>query len=240
MALSATCFSIPSFNLYHTLLLALVSVIAFTCSSCALLLIYWAPCPIVLAGSLSFSSLLSLSLSQPVDVAEYVFLSPCLPGLVSLSCHLLFLSCSLLWNFSCSCLLLFYIYLVCSSLDLLVLYLFVILWFSCVVKLVISLLLFFLLVIFLFYWSPCLYWTSYVPVEPCPVLSLCCYRVPVLTCSCYWFTLPGTWPASESAVNKYLSSALWCLAWRFPSAWPCRFFCCYSTCWCPGYPSGVP
>ncbi len=147
MALSATCFSIPSFNLYHTLLLALVSVIAFTCSSCALLLIYWAPCPIVLAGSLSFSPLLSLSLAQPVDVAEYVFLSPCLVGLVSLSCHLLFLSCSLLCNFSCSCLLLFYIYLVCSSLDLLVLYLFVILWFSCVVKLVI-----FLLVIL--YWFP--------------------------------------------------------------------------------------
>ncbi len=82
MALSAMCFSIPSsFNLYHTLLLALVSVIAFTCSSCALL-IYWAPCPIVFAGSLSFPPLLSL----PVDVAEYVFLSPCLVGLVSLSC----------------------------------------------------------------------------------------------------------------------------------------------------------
>ncbi len=141
MALSATCFSIPSFNLYHTLLLALVSVIAFTCSSCALLLIYWAPCPIVLAGSLSFSPLLSLS--QPVDVAEYVFLSPCLVGLVSLSCHLLFLSCSLLCNFSCSCLLLFYMYLVCSSLDLLVLYLFVILWFSCVVK-----------IVRFFYWFP--------------------------------------------------------------------------------------
>ncbi len=91
MALSAMCFSIPSsFNLYHTLLLALVSVIAFTYSSCALLLIYWAPCPIFFAGSLSFSPLLSLSLSLPVDVAEYVFLSPCLVGLVSLSCHLLF------------------------------------------------------------------------------------------------------------------------------------------------------
>ncbi len=91
------------------------------------------------------------------------------------------------------------------------------------VKLVIF---FFLLIIFVL--SPCLDWTSYVPVEPCPVLSLCCYRVPVLTCSCYWFTLPGTWPASESEVNKYLSSALWCLPWPFPSAWPCFFFCCYS------------
>ncbi len=107
--------------------LPLVSVIAFTCSSCALLLIYWAPCPIVFAGSLSFSPILSLSLSLPVDVAEYVFLSPCLVGLVSLSCHLLFLSCSLLKHFSCSCLVLFYIYLVCSSLDILFLYLFVVL-----------------------------------------------------------------------------------------------------------------
>ncbi len=39
--------------------------------------------PYCLGGSLSFSPLLSLSL--PVDVAEYVFLSPCLVGLVSLS-----------------------------------------------------------------------------------------------------------------------------------------------------------
>ncbi len=95
MALSAMCFSIPSsFNLYHTLLLALVSVIAFTCSSCALLLIYWAPCPIVFTGLLSFSPLLSL----PVDVAEYVFLSPCLVGLVSLSvlCPCLVICCSCL------------------------------------------------------------------------------------------------------------------------------------------------
>ncbi len=96
MALSAMCFSIPSFYLCHTLLLARVSVIAFTCSSFALLLIYWAPCPIVFAGSLSFSPLLSLSLLLPVDVAEYVFLSPSLVGLVSLSSLLLFLSCSLL------------------------------------------------------------------------------------------------------------------------------------------------
>ncbi len=100
MALSAMRFSVPSFNLCHTLLSALVSVIAFTCSSCALLLIYWAPCPIVFAGSLSFSPLLSLSLSLPVDVAEYVFLSPCLVGLVSLSCR----SCVFVLSVLCPCL----------------------------------------------------------------------------------------------------------------------------------------
>ncbi len=95
MALSAMCFSIPSFNLCHTLLLAIASVIAFTCSSCALLLIYWAPCPIVIAGSLSFSPRLSLSLSPPMDVAEYVFLSPCLPVWLVL-CPCLFICCSCL------------------------------------------------------------------------------------------------------------------------------------------------
>ncbi len=115
MALSAMCFSIPSFNLCHTLLLALVSVIAFTCSSGALLLIYWAPCPIVFAGSLSFSPLLSLSLSLPVDVAEYVFLSPCLVGLV-ICCSCL-APCSSILAVLAFCF--FYIYLVCFSLDLL-------------------------------------------------------------------------------------------------------------------------
>ncbi len=164
MALSAMCFSIPSFNLCHTLLLALVSVIAFTCSSCALL-IYWAPCPIVFAGSLSFSPLLSLSLSLPVDVAEYVF---CLPvWLVLCPCLVICSSCLA----PCSSILavlafcFFYIYLVCSSLYLLFWYLFVVLWFSCVGE-ISNFFITFLLVVFLPFWSPCLYWTPYVSVEP--------------------------------------------------------------------------
>ncbi len=76
------------------------------------------------------------------------------------------------------------------------------------VKLVIISYFIYFLLVLLFYLSPCLHWSI---LCSCGALS-CLFVVleflswPVPMSSCHWFTLPGTWSTSESAVNKYLSS----------------------------------
>ncbi len=62
------CFHLPHMDLFSPCLV-FIYLIVLTCFSCAFLTIYSSPCPLVFAGSWSFSPLLSLSLLLAVAVA---------------------------------------------------------------------------------------------------------------------------------------------------------------------------
>ncbi len=71
-------------------------------------------------------------------------------------------------------------------------------------------------------------------MEHCPVLFCCIVRAPVLTCSRKFLPLvPLAWHLIpfRQTLNKYLSSALWCLSRASPAAWSFCFLCWYFASW---------